>query len=239
LSSSRNAYALAGLLCTLLATASAHQTTFRVVRPVGVGVSVGVDGGGQTAWLKPSATRVVPLTEDLHQPGPIATSPLLQQALDPARPRRTLDPATMVTWVWVLEVDPDPPVVATPRPSFFVSYRDAEGITAREWTPVLAKLVPAGPEWQFVMALPGRADLNTSGKEDWRILPNLIQSTAPATVVGKAEGMMDLVVKSALMPGDYAVVLRPVYGRLFVGRFAIGGIEDGAPFAAVWRFRIK
>ena len=72
-------------------------------------------------------------------------------------------------------LDPDPPVVATPRPSFFVSYRDAEGITAREWTPVLAKLVPAGPEWQFVMALPGRADLDTSGKADWRILPNLIQ----------------------------------------------------------------
>jgi hypothetical protein len=89
------------------------------------------------------------------------------------------------------------------------------------------------------MALPGRADLRTSGKEDWRILPNLIQSTAPATVVGKAEGMMDLVVRSALMPGDYAVVLRPVYARLFVGRFVIGGIEDGAPFAAAWRFRIK
>lgn len=239
MSLSRNGYAVAALVCAAVFDVSAVQTTFRVVRPVGVGVSVGVDHGGQTTWLKPSATRVVSLNEDLHLPGPIATSPLLRQALDPATPRRTLDPASMVTWVWVLEVDPDPPVIATSRPSFFVSYRDAEGITTGDWTPALIKLVPAGPEWQFVMALPGRADLATSRREDWKILPNLIQSTAPATVVGKAEGMMDLIAKTPLEPGDYAVALRPVYGRVFVGRFVIGGIEDGSPFAAAWRFRIK
>jgi hypothetical protein len=239
LSLSRSGCAIAAFLCAAILDVSARQTTFRVVRPVGVGVSVGVDHGGQTTWLKPSATRVVSLNEDLHQPGPIATSPLLRQALDPATPRRTMDPAAMVTWVWVLEVDPDPPVVTTTRPSIFVSYRDAEGINSGEWAPALIKLVPAGLSWQFVMALPGRADLETSRREDWKILPNLIQSTAPAAVVGKAEGMMDLVAKTPLEPGDYAVALRPVYGRLFVGRFVIGGIEDGAPFAAAWRFRIK
>ncbi len=75
---------------------------------------------------------------------------------------------------------------------------------------------------------------------DWPVRRDMIESSMPVNIVGSGPGLMQMTLKAPLAPGEYAVVLRPAFDRLYRGRYLVGGFAgEGLAFGAVWRFRIQ
>jgi hypothetical protein len=85
----------------------------------------------------------------------------------------------------------------------------------------------------------GRAEARTRDTSDWVIARDLNQDVVPSVLDGSGPGIVQLRPRATLTPGDYAIVLRPVFARGYSGRELLGDQGAGVVFNAAWVFRIK
>ncbi len=225
------------------AAAAADAARRPIVTPPGGTVAIAADHSGKTAWLKAAATRAVAVTDTGVTPTSAPASPALLVALGEAGADSSgrRDALAVVTWVWTVAADAPAPVLTSRRPSFFVSYGGVPGLDPNEWTPGVVRLQPVeGTAWRIVSAASGPADARTRGEADWAVLRDLSERSARISLSGTGPGIMRMTLNAPLEPGEYAVVLRPVYAaRQYTGRRLLGNEGEGVAFGAVWVFGVR
>jgi hypothetical protein len=202
------------------------------------GISMAADARGRTTWLTAAAARAVPVAERPKTLAALAGSPAVVQA---AAGRATLpeDPATEITWVWIVDRTGPLATLDDRRPSFFAAYNAAPGVNISDLTPAIVRLAPAGNQLFVAAMAPGRADAAARTERDWTIARDLQQDLIKAQVVAAAAGTMNVRLTAPLMPGDYALVLRPAFQKGYPGREVLTDEGIGSVMSVLWPFTIK
>jgi Bacterial SH3 domain len=200
------------------------------------GVSMAADAGGRTIWLQAVTTQVVPMAGVVNGLGDV-TPEGLTAALSGGTPLPS-EASADVTWLWVAPRIASP-VLPARAPTFFVSYRDAPGVATADLTPAIVKLPPAGAGWSLVGMTRRPADAASSAEADWTISRELKDDRVRTTIRATGAGVMDVRLSAPLVPGDYALVLRPAFPRKYAGREVLGTDGIGLVFSYVWPFTIK
>lgn len=219
-------------------------STYRVPgHTAGAGVSVALDAGGKTMWIRAVPTRAVPVAVDLSTSlGALGKSP----AMDAAVAGATVMPADVsaeVTWAWILAERDVVASTSSANPTITAIYNDVPDLPASQYLPVLLQLPPAGSEWRVIAAARGRADQPFRSAEDWTIKPSLVQSAVGGLGYSGGNGLMKIRLARALEPGDYAIAFRPIAPKAVAGDqvFAGAGLA-AAPsitYGEVWPFRVS
>ena len=122
-----------------------------------------------------------------------------------------------------------------------VIYTDLLGLSSDDVTPVLVRLLPIGPGWRLIATARGRADEPVREEADWSVARTLAE-VASAQSEGGA-GLMKIRLARALLPGDYAVILRPATTRALAGERVFAGSAlaagEGIVFGAAWPFHVS
>jgi hypothetical protein len=209
----------------------------------GDSIAVGAEQAGKTIWLKRLPTRAVSIPGAGATAGAIASNLDLLSALSPdggPPTARSGGAAAEVTWVWVVAVPAPAIAVTTRRPSFYVTYGEVPGLNPDEWAPVLVRLAPVGSGWRFVSALAGPPSAGSRTEADWAVKRDLMHFEMKGSIAGVTRGTVRLTPAAPLEPGDYAVVIRPVFvQRSYSGLELLGGDGVGVAFRSAWPFSIK
>jgi hypothetical protein len=222
-----------------------ESTLITVAGATAAGVSVALDAGGKTTWVAAVSARAVPVVATVSEAGslePWSSSTnlaLVTAALDGATPMPT-DPATLVTWTWLLPTAAIA-VSTSPRPALTVIYTDVLGLSPGDVRPTLVRLMPIGPGWRLFATAPGRADESVREEVDWSVA-RILTEVAGARPEG-ADGLMKILLTRALPPGDYAVILRPLTSRALAGERVFAGSAlatgEGIVFGTAWPFHVS
>lgn len=143
-----------------------------------------------------------------------------------------------VTYVWGVPGPTSPNVLATSSPVFIVDYSGTPGVNPDDFEPAIVKLTPAQNTCRIVGATAGKADASTD--PNWQVYSNFLEDRVPLQSQRLASGRYQISPQSALLPGEYAVVLRPVSrGKKFAGGDVARDQGDGMMFDTVWTFALQ
>ena len=145
-----------------------------------------------------------------------------------------------VTFVWGVPGRSSPTALATNAPKFEVVYEGMAGVKAEEFAPVLLRVVPAKDEWRLVGATKGKEDALQSYKADWELYGGYVEERIPVRVNQTAPGRAEVEPELPLVPGEYALVLRPLAKKKkYAGAAVATGAGDAALVNLVWGFSVR
>jgi hypothetical protein len=143
-------------------------------------------------------------------------------------------------YVWALSGLNSPVVASSNKPSFDLNYAGLPGINADEFEPAIVKLEPSNNAWRLVGATNAKSDTVLNVVPQWEIYSSFIEDRMPASVNRITTGHSQISTTSALAPGEYAVVLRPVSkGKKFSGAEVVQNQGAGSLFNSAWSFTVK
>jgi hypothetical protein len=143
-------------------------------------------------------------------------------------------------YVWALSGLNSPVVASSNKPSFDLNYAGLPGINADEFEPAIVKLEPSNNAWRLVGATNAKSDTVLNVVPQWEIYSSFIEDRMPASVNRITTGHSQISTTSALAPGEYAVVLRPVSkGKKFSGAEVVQNQGPGLLFNSAWSFSVK
>jgi len=144
-----------------------------------------------------------------------------------------------VTYVWGVAGPSSPNVLENYLPVFKVNFVNAPGIAPDDYEPAIVKLTPAQNTCRIVGATQGKEDAQASAAADWQVYSSFLEERVAVNSEKSRSGEYQLTPRSPLLPGEYAVVLRPVSkSKKFSGGDVARGQGDGFVFGAVWSFQI-
>lgn len=144
-----------------------------------------------------------------------------------------------VTYVWGVPTPASANVLRTSTPKFGVNFAKAPGVNPEQFAPEIVKLTPAQNSCRLVGATQGKEDARSDNAADWEIYSSFVEDRVPAKVEKLSEGDYNVSPQSPLLPGEYAVVLRPVAkDKKFSGGDVARGQGPGLMFNAVWSFQV-
>jgi len=144
-----------------------------------------------------------------------------------------------VTYVWAVPKPASGTVVHTMSPSFSVNYAAMPGIKPEDFEPTIVKLTPSGNTVRIVGATQGKEDATSSSAADWSIYSAFLEDRVNVNSQKKSAGIYQISPGSPLLPGEYAVVMRPVSKtKKFSGGDVARGQGDGLMFDAAWTFQV-
>jgi len=144
-----------------------------------------------------------------------------------------------VTYVWGVAGPASPNVLETTTPKFKAQFAKAPGVNPEEFVPEIVKATPAQNTCRLVGATPGKEDARSDNAADWEIYSAFVEDRVPANVEKISTGNYTVSPQTPLLPGEYAVVLRPVEkNKKFSGGDVARGQGPGLMFNAVWTFRV-
>jgi hypothetical protein len=144
-----------------------------------------------------------------------------------------------VTYVWGVAGPASATVLKTIVPEFRVDFSRTPGINPDDYEPAMVKLTPAQNSCRIVGATQGNEDEGSSAAADWRIYSHFLEERVASKPDKIKSGEYKLSAGSELLPGEYAVVLRPVSKeKTFSGGDIARGQGDGLMFDALWSFQI-
>lgn len=145
-----------------------------------------------------------------------------------------------VTYVWGVPGPNSNNVLQTSTPEFTVDYSNTPGVNPNDFEPAIVKLTPAQSACRIVGATQGKEDASSSPAADWQVYSSFLEERVTANVQKVGRGRYQITLNSALMPGEYAVVLRPVSKSMkFSGGDVARGQGNGLMFDAAWSFQIS
>src|SRR5579863_5756855 len=145
----------------------------------------------------------------------------------------------MMTYVWGIQSTSSKTVLQTTSPSFSVDFTRVMGVNPDDFEPAIVKLTPAQNSFRIVGATQGKEDMQTNMAADWEIYSSFLEDRVAVSAQKVKAGEYKVAPGSALMPGEYAVVLRPVSkSKKFSGGDVARAQGDGLMFDAVWSFQI-
>ena len=209
-------------------------------KPPGDSIVIGAELTGKTIWLKPQGTRAVWIPGAAATIAAAASGEALVAALAAGDgPNPAIPGVNDVTWVWVTAATTSAPILASRRPSFYVSYGEVPGLDSREWAPYVVRLARAGG-WRVITALAGPALAANYSQPHWEIRRTIVQNEMKASITGLADGMVRLTLTAPLAPGEYALVIRPAFWRRsYAGRDILSDRGPGVAFGAAWVFAVR
>jgi hypothetical protein len=145
-----------------------------------------------------------------------------------------------VTYVWGVPGPASSNVLQTTMPKFAVNFAKAPGVNPSEFAPEIVKLTPAQNTCRLVGATRGKEDARSHDAADWEIYSGFVEDRVAVNVQKTAAGIYEISPQSALLPGEYAVVLRPVSRtEKFSGGDVARGQGAGMMFDTVWSFEVS
>jgi hypothetical protein len=145
-----------------------------------------------------------------------------------------------VTYVWGVPSPASPNVLQSTKPTFLVDFSRAIGINADDYAPAIVKLTPAQNTCRIVGATQGKEDVRSSPAADWQMYSHFLEERVASTPQKQTPGKYKIAANSGLVPGEYAVVLRPVSkDKKFSGGDVARAQGDGLMFDAIWTFQIS
>jgi len=144
-----------------------------------------------------------------------------------------------VTYVWGVTGPSSVNVLQNYLPVFVVNFVNAPGIAPDDYEPAIVKLTPAQNTCRIVGATQGKEDAQASAAADWQVYSSFLEERVAVNAEKSKPGEYQLTPRSPLLPGEYAVVLRPISrSKKFSGGDVARGQGDGFVFDAVWSFQI-
>lgn len=145
-----------------------------------------------------------------------------------------------VTYVWGVPGPASANVLQTTTPKFSVSFASAPGVNPSDFAPEIVKLTPAQNTCRLIGATRGKEDARSHEAADWEIYSGFVEDRVAVNLQKTAEGEYQLSPQTALLPGEYAVVLRPVSkNEKFSGGDVARGQGPGLMFDTVWTFQVS
>ncbi|HEV2314993.1 MAG TPA: hypothetical protein VGR94_06785 [Candidatus Acidoferrales bacterium] len=145
-----------------------------------------------------------------------------------------------VTYVWGVPGPASANVLQTTMPKFSVSFANAPGVNANEFAPEIVKLTPAQNTCRLVGATTGKQDVRSHDAADWAVYSSFVEDRVAVTLQKNKAGEYQMSPQAALLPGEYAVVLRPVSKtEKFSGGDVARGQGPGLMFDTLWSFRVS
>lgn len=146
----------------------------------------------------------------------------------------------MMTYVWGVSNIASKNVLQTTSPSFSVDFSSMMGVNPSDFEPAIVKLTPAQNSYRIVGATQGKEDAQSNNAADWDIYSSFLEDKVPVNPKKLKPGTYEVSPASALLPGEYAIVLRPVSKtKKFSGGEVARAQGDGFMFDAVWSFQIS
>jgi hypothetical protein len=146
---------------------------------------------------------------------------------------------SMVTYVWGVPGPGSSNVLQTTIPKFAVKFANAPGVNPDEFAPQVVKLTPAQNTCRLVGATQGKEDARSHDTADWEIYSSFVEDRVAVNLQKTAPGEYEMLPQSALLPGEYAVVLRPVSRSEKVSGGDVARRQGpGLVFDTVWSFRV-
>lgn len=146
----------------------------------------------------------------------------------------------MVTYVWGVPNPSSTNIVQTAIPNFTVDFSNTPGVNPDEFEPAIVKLTPAQNTCRLLGATQGKDDASTTPGADWQLYSSFLEERVNVTSRKLGKGHYQLSPSSVLIPGEYAVVLRPVSkSKKFSGGDVARAQGDGLMFDAAWSFEIS
>jgi hypothetical protein len=144
-----------------------------------------------------------------------------------------------VTYVWGVPNPASTNVLQTSSPSFSVDFSNMTGIDLGDFEPTIVKLTPAQSSCRIVGATQGKEDASSSPAADWQVYSSFLEERVAVSTQKMNQGQFKISPASSLMPGEYAVVLRPVSkAKKFSGGDVARGQGDGLMFDSAWSFQV-
>lgn len=148
----------------------------------------------------------------------------------------------VTTFVWAIANPNSANILQGDQPSFMVDFSQAMNVNVDDFAPIIIKLTPAptgAHTSRLVGATQGKEDALASFATDWEIYSGFMEDRVAVQSQKIAPGKFKISAASALQPGEYGVVLRPVSKSK---KFSGGDIErnqgDGVLFNTVWSFQV-
>jgi hypothetical protein len=146
----------------------------------------------------------------------------------------------MVTYVWGVPNPASTNVLQTAAPSFKIDYSNTPGVNPDEFEPAIVKLTPAQNTCRLVGATQGKDDADTTPGANWQLYSSFLEERVAVNSQKLGKGQYQIIPASTLIPGEYAVVLRPVSkSKKFSGGDVARAQGDGLLFDAAWSFEIS
>ncbi len=146
----------------------------------------------------------------------------------------------MMTYVWGVPNISSKTVLQTTSPSFSVDFSNVMGVKPDDFEPAIVKLTPAQNSFRIVGATQGKEDVASNNAADWEIYSSFLEDRVLVNAQKLKPGGYKVSPSSALMPGQYAVVLRPVSkSKKFSGGDVARAQGDGLMFDSVFSFQIS
>lgn len=144
-----------------------------------------------------------------------------------------------MTFVWGISNPTSTNVLQTSTPSFVVNYSNVGGVNIDEYEPIIVKLTPAQNSCRIVGATEGKEDASSNPAADWQIYSSFLEERVAVKTKKTAKGQYHLAPASSLLPGEYAIVLRPVSkSKKFSGADVARSQGDGMMFDSAWSFQV-
>ncbi len=144
-----------------------------------------------------------------------------------------------VTYVWGVPGPASANVLKTSTPKLEARFEKAPGVNPEEFAPEIVKLTPAQNTCRLIGATQGKEDARSDNAADWEIYSNFVEDRVAVKLEKISSGDYNLSPEMPLLPGEYAVVLRPIAkDKKFSGGDVARGQGSGLIFNAVWTFQV-
>jgi hypothetical protein len=145
-----------------------------------------------------------------------------------------------VTYVWGVPSAVSANVLMTAMPQFSVDFSHAPGANPEDYEPTIVKLTPAQNSCRIVGATDGKADAGSDPAADWEIYSHFLEDRVAVKAEKSEPGKYTVTPASELLPGEYAVVFRPISKHLkFSGGDVARAQGNGLMFDALWTFQVS
>jgi len=127
----------------------------------------------------------------------------------------------------------------TTLPTFAVNFVQTPGVNPAEYAPQIVKLTPAQNTCRILGATEGKEDARSTPAADWQMYSGFVEERAAVTSRELRPGEYEVTPSSPLLPGEYALVLRPLSrNKKFSGADVARGQGDGQMFQVVFTFSV-
>jgi hypothetical protein len=145
-----------------------------------------------------------------------------------------------VTYVWGIPGPASTNILQTSSPAFTVDFSRAAGVNPDDYAPVIVKLTPAQNTCRIIGATQGKEDVRSSPAADWEMYSHFLEEPVAIRPEKLGPGKYNIVPASELLPGEYALALRPISkSKKFSGADVARAQGDGLMFDAAWTFQIS
>jgi hypothetical protein len=143
-----------------------------------------------------------------------------------------------VLYVWSLPGKASATILSEAKPAFEVVFDNVVGLDPKEFTPVIVKLEQTANNWRIVGATKGTEDF-LAPRNVWETYSQFKEEIVPTQIDQIKPGVAHIQSTSELIPGQYAVVIRPISPKTkFSGADIVERKNEGVVFVTAWDFQI-